>query len=132
MDGAAPVWLADAILGLHVVFVGFVVAGQALILMGWWVGWHWTRNWVLRVVHLCAIGVVVLEAWCGIACPLTVWENSLRRGGGDAGYDLSFVGYWMQRLLYYNAPNWVFLVAYSAFAALVVLTFAFYPPRRRR
>ena len=130
MVNAAPLWLADVVLALHVAFVAFVVAGQALILIGWWAGWRWTRNRVLRITHLCAIGIVVLEAWCGIACPLTVWENWLRLPG--AGYEMSFVGYWMQRLLYYDAPSWVFLTAYSAFGVIVALTFAFYPPQRRR
>ena len=36
----------------------------------------------------------------GWICPLTPLENRLRRLGGGAGYDLSFVEHYLQPLLY--------------------------------
>jgi len=123
--------LADLVGALHALFVLFVVGGQVLILAGWAVGWGYTRNFLFRVLHLAAIGFVVLEAWFGILCPLTVIESGLRRQGGGAGPGGSFIGYWLDRLLYYQAPEWVFEAVYGVFGALVVATFVLYPPRRR-
>ena len=121
--------LADATLLIHAAFVLFVVGGQCLILIGWARGWRWTRRLLFRLLHLGSIGFVVLEAWFGVPCPLTVLENELRlRAGGTAVYQVSFIGYWVGRLLYYDAPPWVFMTVYTAFSLLVVLTFVFYPP----
>lgn len=122
--------LADAVLLAHAAYVVFVVGGQILILAGWAWGWAWTRGLVFRVLHLVAIGFVVLEAWFGVPCPLTTLEGALRRGAGAAGYGTSFIAYWLQRLIFYSAPEWVFAAIYTAFAVLVVASFAFYPPRR--
>lgn len=124
-------WLADAVLILHFTFVLFVVAGQIVILIGWARGWGWTRNRMFRMMHLGAIAFVVLEAWFGVTCPLTVAENWLRAPAGTVRYDTSFIGYWLGKLLYYRAPAWVFTAAYTTFAAVVVLTYYAYRPRRR-
>jgi len=110
-------------------FVLFVVGGQLLILAGWLGGWGWTRRVLFRALHLGSIGFVVLEAWFGVPCPLTILENKLRiRAGEAAAYQASFIGYWVGRLLYYDAPPWLFTTIYTAFSLLVVLTFVFYPP----
>ena len=125
-------WLADGVLTLHALFVSFVIGGLVLILIGWARSWRWTRNPWLRFAHLGAIGFVMAEAWFGVPCPLTVIENDLRRQAGQTGYDLSFVGYWLQKILFYDLPPWVFALLYSTFALLVVATFVAYPPRRTR
>jgi Protein of Unknown function (DUF2784) len=124
--------LADGVLVLHAAFVLFVVGGQVVILAGWLGGWAWTRGLLFRLLHLCSIGFVVLEAWFGVPCPLTILENDLRlRAGEAAAYQVSFIGYWVGRLLYYTAPPWVFTTLYTAFSLLVVATFVWYPPQRR-
>jgi len=120
---------ADAVLIVHAFFVLFVVGGQALILVGWARGWRWPRQLAFRVAHLVAIGFVVLETWFGVVCPLTVIENKLRILGGEYGYPRSFIGYWLQRLLFYSAPEGVFVALYTAFALLVLASFIGYPPR---
>lgn len=123
--------LADAVLALHALYVLFVVGGLLLTLAGWWRGWAWTRAPWFRWLHLAAIGFVVLEAWFGIPCPLTVIESRLRVLAGGTGYATSFVGHWLQRLVYYDAPPWVFTLGYTLFALLVVAVFVGHPPRRR-
>ena len=130
MNPQVYAWLADATVTLHASFVFFVVGGQLLILLGWLSNWHWTRNLIFRVAHLSAILFVILEAWLGVNCPLTILENRLREMAGQAGYELSFIGYWLNRILFYSAPEWVFTSIYSGFGLLVVLTFIVYPPRR--
>ena len=124
--------LADAILVAHAAYVLFVVGGQVLILLGAWRGWGWTRNPAFRLAHLAAIGFVVWEAWAGVACPLTVWENRLRELAGSDAYSMSFIAYWLRELLFYSAPEWVFTVLYTTFSLIVIVTCVFYPPRRRR
>ena len=121
--------LADVILVVHFAFVLFVVGGFALILLGAALGWPWIRNPAFRYAHVGAIVFVALEALVGVACPLTVWEDALRRASPDAP---SFVGRWVSRLLYYDFPEWVFTVAYVAFALAVIASLIWIPPRRRR
>ena len=122
---------ADAILALHVLFVLFVISGLLLIFAGKLAGWSWVRNRVFRITHLVAIGIVVLQAWLGRICPLTILEMWLRREAGDATYAGGFVSHWLESILYYRAPAWVFTVAYTAFAALVVLAWVWVRPERR-
>lgn len=124
--------LADAILVAHAAYVLFVVGGQVLILLGGWRRWGWTRNPAFRLAHLAAIGFVVWEAWAGVACPLTVWENRLRELAGTGAYSTSFLGHWMQKLLFYQAPDWVFTLLYTLFSLVVVVTYVLYPPGRGR
>lgn len=123
---------ADAILVVHALIVCFVVGGQALIMAGWWRDWSWTRNFWFRLGHLATIGVVVLQAWLGRLCPLTIWEHELRRAAGQSVYQQSFVEHWLARFLYVDLPWFVFVVAYTLFAVLVVWTWWRWPPVRSR
>lgn len=117
---------------LHVLFVAFVVFGLLLILIGRPLGWGWVRNWWFRVAHLAAIGIVVVQAWLGVICPLTTLEMELRREAGDTTYTGTFVSHWLQSILYYQAPPWVFAVCYTVFAALVVASWYWVRPARRK
>jgi hypothetical protein len=121
---------ADAVLILHALFVAFVVLGLALVLIGNWRDWQWVRHFGFRLAHLLAISVVVAQSWLGAICPLTSWEMGLRARAGDATYPGAFVAHWIERLLYYRAPDWVFIVVYTAFAALVAASWVWVRPRR--
>ncbi len=112
--------LADAILILHVAFVAYVILGLVAIYAGYFMRWHWVRHYWFRLSHLLAIGIVVLQSWLGRICPLTIWEMSLREAAGDATYAGSFIQHWLQAILYYSAPEWVFILVYSVFGSLVV------------
>ena len=122
---------ADALLLIHAGFIAFVVVG----LLGVWVGgamrWRWVRNRWFRLAHLAAIGLVVFQAWFGTECPLTTWENHLRRQAGQAGYELGFIADRVQRVIFYDAPPWVFVVFYTAFGLLVLGSFWLIPPKWR-
>ncbi len=120
--------LADVIGVTHAVIVLFIVGGQALVLAGWGWGWAWTRGRVFRFAHLAAIGFVVAQQWLGAVCPLTLWESELRRKAGAEGFETGFIEYWLNALLYYSAPAWVFTAVYTAFGATVAATFVYYPP----
>jgi hypothetical protein len=123
--------LADAILIVHALFVAFVVLGLVLILLGLWRGWPWVRNFWFRLAHLVAIGIVVLQAWAGVLCPLTVWENALRERAGEAAYAGSFIQHWLHRLLFWQAEPWVFTAVYTVFGVAVALTWIIGRPGRQ-
>lgn len=134
MELAPPVWqaLADAVLVGHVAIVVFVVGGLVLIVAGNLAGWRWVNGPVFRLAHLAAIGIVVAEAWLGVVCPLTTLEMALRERAGVPAYGGSFIAHWLQRLLYYDAPAWVFTLAYTLFGAAVAAAWWTWPPRWKR
>jgi hypothetical protein len=111
---------ADVVLMAHFAFVVFVVGGLTLILWGGFSGWQWIRNPWFRGLHLTGIGIVVVQAWLGMICPLTTLEMALRERAGDATYHTTFIAHWLQRLLYFDAPPWVFVVSYTLFGLAVV------------
>jgi uncharacterized membrane protein YhhN len=85
--------LADLVLGLHFLFVLFVVLGGLLVL-------RWPR---LAYVHIpIAIYGAMIE-FVGWVCPLTPLENSLRAKAGQAGYQGSFVEHYILPVLYPSA-----------------------------
>ena len=117
--------LADAVLVVHFLIAGFIVGGLILVWIGALSGWSWIRRPGFRYLHLAAIGFVAAEALLGYACPLTLWEDLLR---GGARPD-SFVGRWVFRLLYYDAPGWMFTTLYAAWAAATLVTLRLVPPK---
>jgi Protein of Unknown function (DUF2784) len=123
--------MADLLTTLHALFVLFVLTGLALVLIGWGLRWAWVRNVWFRAIHLLAIVFVATQAWLGQTCPLTLWENQLRQRAGQTPYEGTFIGYWANRLLYYEAEPWVFTLAYTLFALAVLAAFIFCPPGRR-
>jgi hypothetical protein len=124
--------LADAVLVLHAAVVLFVVGGLVVVVIGNHAGWGWVNAWWFRLMHLGAIAVVVAQAWLGVVCPLTTLESWLRGQAGQSPYATSFIQHWLHRLLFYDAPWWVFALAYSAFAVLVAAAWWRWPPRRTR
>ena len=120
--------LADVVLTLHFAVVAFVVGGLVLVIIGNLRNWRWVNRLWFRLAHLGAIMVVVAEAWLGVVCPLTTLEMGLRANARAETYRGSFIEHWVQQLLYYDAPAWVFVFAYSIFGLLVVVTWLIFPP----
>jgi len=119
--------IADLLVVVHFAIVAYIVGGLLAVWTGAALGWRWVRDPWFRYSHLAAIGYVAAEALLGIACPLTVWEDLLR---GGARPD-SFVGRWVGRLLYYEAPDWMFTSAYVAWGLATLATLRLVPPRRK-
>ena len=132
MSAATYALLADLLVVGHLAIVLFIVGGLVLILIGARRGWGWVRNPWFRAAHLLGIGIVAAEAWLGVDCPLTVLEAQWRLRAGQSPEAGSFVGRGVQWLLYYDAPPWVFTLAYSLFGALVAAAWWWVPPRRSR
>lgn len=121
-------WLADAVLALHVSLVSFVVGGLVLVVIGNLRWWRWVNALWFRLAHLATIGVVVAESWFGIVCPLTTLEMRLREQAHQSTYKESFIEHWLQQVLYYEAPAWVFVAVYTAFGLAVVASWVWFPP----
>ena len=132
MDEAAWYRLAaDAMLVVHVGTVLYVVLGLVLTLVGGVRGWRWVHHRVFRGLHLAIIAVIVGQAWAGVICPLTIWENDLREWGGQTRYDRTFVQHWLSQVLFFDLPSWVFVVGYSGFGLLVLGALWWVPVRWR-
>ncbi|MEX0654732.1 MAG: DUF2784 domain-containing protein [Phycisphaeraceae bacterium] len=121
--------LADGVLVVHATFIAFVVFGLLLTLIGRVAGWRWVGNPWFRLAHLGAIGLVVAQAWLGVACPLTELENYLRWRAGQPRYEQGFIADWVQPVIFFQAEPWVFTLAYTLFATLVVLSLWLAPVR---
>ena len=124
-------YLADLVVFVHVLYVGYVVLGQVAIMIAAPFGWKWGRNPWFRYTHLLAIAIVAWEAINDIRCPITVWEEKLRELAGqsiDAGQ--SFVGRIFHDLLFYpNLPEIFFTTVHVAMFVVVVQGVLMYPPR---
>ena len=132
MQASTAALLADAILVLHVGIVAFVVLGSLAILAGGPLAWRWVRNRPFRIAHLALMVFIALQAWLGRLCPLTGWEQALRVRAGQDAYAGSFIEHWLSRLIFFDAPWWTFVAAYTALAVLLALCWWRWPPRPRR
>lgn len=133
MDGKNLYSLAaDLLLVAHFSIVLFIVLGLVCIYLGKLLSWRWVTHPWFRLAHLVAISIVVLQSWVGVICPLTEWEMALRAGAGESAYEGSFIAHWLHQLMYYRAPAWVFVVCYTAFGGLVLLSWFYVPPRSFR
>ena len=122
--------LADGVVLVHLGYVLFAVGGEAVVLLGGLLGWHWSRNPAFRIAHLLSVLVVAVEALVGVLCPLTDWEYQLRRQAGQRfEEEIPFMARLVRRLIFYDFPQWVFTTAYVVFAVLVAASLILFPPR---
>ena len=82
--------LADLVFLVHLAFVLVVVFGGIAV---------W-RKPTLAWLHLPAVAWGALIEFAGWICPLTPWEQSLRRLAGDKGYSDGFVEHYLTPLIY--------------------------------
>lgn len=123
--------LADAMVCFHVLYCGYVVIGQLLIVVAAPFRWQWARNPWFRYSHLLAIGYVVLEEVMGWRCPLTVWEEQLRElAGQEVNQAESFVGRVARDMLFMpDVPQLVFTVLHVSMGVVVLQGAIMFPPR---
>ena len=124
-------YLADLVVFVHVLYVGYVVLGQLAIIVAAPFRWEWARNPWFRLTHLAAIGVVAYEATNNIRCPLTVWEEQLRVLANPAAVGgESFMGRLFHDVLFWDGlPEIFFNTLHVAMFVLVVQGVVMYPPR---
>jgi ABC-type phosphate/phosphonate transport system permease subunit len=129
--------LADLVVLVHILYVGYVLVGQLAIIVAAAFRWEWGRNRWFRLTHLLAIAVVALEAVMGWQCPFTKWEYQLRELAGQS-FDGSatFMGRLLHNLLFIDQyfeggrpPEASFTTLYIAMLIIVVQGLVMYPPR---
>lgn len=81
---------ADALVVIHLGFILFVLLGGLLLL-------RWPR---LIWLHLPAVAWGIVVECLHLGCPLTPWENQLRRAAGQAGYEGGFIEHYLIPLIY--------------------------------
>jgi len=116
--------LANAIFGFHLVIIAFNVAGLAVIPLGAYLRWHIVRIAWLRLLHLALLAIVAVQALAGRACILTIWQNQLN---GNRTAPEPLIMHWLNGLIYWNLPIWVFAVLYSAVFLYVLALSVFVP-----
>ena len=117
--------LADIILVFHFCIVIFVTSGFFLIPIGYKFNWKWIANKKLRVFHIGLMIFITVETFFGMTCPLTYIENNLRGIYGST----SFIGYWIQKIVYWDFPNQFFIIVYFLFLCWTFLMLKLYPPK---
>jgi hypothetical protein len=131
-------FLADGIVFIHLLYMGYVVVGQLAILIGWPLKWSWIRNPWFRGTHLAMILVVGFEAAINFECPLTTWEHQLRELAGQKVNrfhveGISFTGQMLRDIQFVGDHFEDYVNPIFITAALIVLLTAFLvPPRFRR
>ena len=83
-------FLADSVLVLHFLFIGFVIFGGLIVLRFAWVS----------AIHIPAVGWGIIVELTGKLCPLTTLEVGLRRAAGDAGYAGDFIEHYILPIIY--------------------------------
>ena len=124
MDGAL---LGQVILAVHLVVIAFNVIGLAAIPLGGVLGWSWVRLRWLRLLHLASLGIVAVQAALGEACFLPIWQAVAT---GEAPEPL--ITRWVNSLIYWPLPMWVFTTAYITVFAYVLALWWLVPPRTAR
>jgi hypothetical protein len=82
--------LADSVLIVHLLFIGFVIFGGLFALRFPWIA----------LVHIPAACWGAYIELAGGLCPLTTIEVGLRRMAGDAGYSGSFIEHYLLPIIY--------------------------------
>jgi hypothetical protein len=120
--------LGQAVLAAHLAVIAFNLFGLIAIPIGGWLGWRWVRVRWWRLLHLASLAVVALQAAFGRACFLTIWQDGLT-GGGHAD---PLIMRWVNSVIYWPLPIWVFSAAYLAVFAYVLALWWWVRPEGRR
>jgi Protein of Unknown function (DUF2784) len=102
--------LADVVVLAHLAYILFIPGGGYLL-------WRWPR---LIWCHLGAVVLGLVSVTIGFDCPLTSWEQLLRRQGGQSPYSGGFLDHYLSGTVYpHGAERWLDVV----FGAAVVVAY---------
>ena len=112
--------MVEIILVLHFLAILFVVLGFPAGLI--------INHRGFRFFHCIALTFVTLLSALGLPCPLTLLEELLT----EISYEGSFLGTWLNKVIY---PQWIeqqtLLMANLIFALVVFSSFYWYPLKRK-
>lgn len=100
--------LAALILAVHLAVIAFNLFGLIAVPLGAWRGWRFVHRPVWRVLHLISLAATALQAALGKACFLTMWQAAAEGEGTPEPLIMS----WLNAMIYWPLPIWVFAVAY--------------------
>ncbi|MGH7046575.1 MAG: DUF2784 domain-containing protein [Stellaceae bacterium] len=120
--------LAEAILAVHLAIILFNVLGLIVVPLGAVCGWRFVRVRWWRVLHILLLATVAVQAVAGRACILTVWQAAL---SGSTTAPTPLLMGWVNRLIYWRLPLWVFAVLYVLVFLYALALMVLVPPRRR-
>jgi hypothetical protein len=83
------------------------------------------RGFWWRLAHLLSLALVALQALLGRACLLTIWQGDVS-GASDVQ---PLIAGWINRLIYWPLPLWVFAVGYLMVLVYVIALWVFVRPR---
>ena len=118
--------LGQTILAVHLLVIAFNVAGLVAIPGGAALGWAWVRVRWWRALHILSWAVVAAQAALGRACFLTDWQDALT---GSGAHD-PMIMRWVNSLIYWPLPIWVFGAIYLALFAAVIALWVLVKPAR--
>src|SRR5271157_5627746 len=103
--------LATALLSAHVAIILFNLVGLIVVPIGAARGWHFVHIAWWRLLHAVLLAAVAGQALAGRACILTLWEADF---AGTGASPTPLIMSWVDRLIYWGLPLWVFAVLYAA------------------
>jgi hypothetical protein len=107
-------WAADLVVVIHFLYIVFLIAGPVLFLF-----LRWPR---IRTLHLAAVGLAVVIQGFAFLCPLTAVELWLRGGWPGRAGAPSFIGRYIEPLVYPGlsqaAITWLTLLLAAATVGL--------------
>jgi hypothetical protein len=115
---AVWVGLADLVLVAHLAYLAFLPTGGFL-------AWRWPK---ILPLHVVAVAVALVSITVGFDCPLTSWEQSLRRHGGQRAYTNGFVAHYLTGHVYPHGDAWL---VQALFALCIVVSYAGLAVRQR-
>lgn len=124
--------LATSILVFHLGVIAFNVFGLVAVPVGAWLGWAWVRGFWWRLAHLAILAVVALQALLDRICFLTIWQSDLLREAGESAVSRPLIARWIDRMIYWPLPLWVFVVFYILVWLYALALWWLVPPQRRR
>ena len=119
--------LAVTILAVHAAIILFNVFGLVAVPLGAIRGWRFVRVRWWRALHIALLGTVALQAVVGRACVLTLWQAAATEGPASP---TPLIMSWVNRLIYWPLPIWVFAVLYLAVFGYAVALLWLVPPTR--
>jgi Protein of Unknown function (DUF2784) len=115
--------LAELVLALHLVFIGWVMGGIFLVRS------HPALQWP----HIASlVYAIVIELLRSLPCPLTILEQSLERRAGLTPYHGPFLLHYLDAVVYPDVPLPLLIGATTAFCTLMLVFYAFHWRRQAR
>jgi hypothetical protein len=83
------------------------------------------RGFWWRLAHVLSLAAVALQALLGRACFLTIWQGDV----SGTAHVQPLIANWINRMIYWPLPLWVFAVAYVVVFVYVIVLWACVRPR---